>query len=62
MMKYIKYFLLIITLILILVLVVLSIINFTNLNYTKSYITDLVSKNINRKLYINGDIKLKLII
>jgi len=61
MMKYIKYFLLIITLILILVLVVLSIINFTNLNYTKSYITDLVSKNINRKLYINGDIKLKLI-
>ena len=59
--KYIKYPLIIISSLIILVITILTFINFTTLNLSKPYITNLISEALNREINFNGDIKLKLI-
>jgi len=55
--KYIKYSLLSIFTIIILIAVI---INFTNINFTKVYISEAVNKILGRQLNLNGDLVLKL--
>jgi len=58
-MKYLKYPVLIIASLLLIILLILTIINFTSLNFSKPYITELVSDVLGRDLKLNGDIKIK---
>lgn len=56
--KYIKRSLIILSIVIVSAAVF---INFTNVNFIKHYISESVSETLNRKLLLNGDLKLKLV-
>ncbi|RDH82696.1 MAG: hypothetical protein DIZ80_10475 [endosymbiont of Galathealinum brachiosum] len=60
-MKYFRYPLIIICTLIIVIISALTIINFSNINFSKPYITKLISEALNREIKFNGDINIKFI-